>query len=145
MYELQFIFLFICYWSCCGFFDFNWVLWGFFLFEYQGKCYFFGGDSVYQWLFVDIGICFLGIDLVMLVIGVYVFDFMMQGVYMNFDEVFMVWQELGVQRMVLMYYGIYDLSNEFISEFICWMKKNVVVEGRRDDLIVLVVNQVVYL
>ena len=81
----------------------------------------------------------------MLAIGAYAPDFMMQGAHMNPDEALTAWQELGAQRMVPMHYGTYDLSNEPISEPIRRMKKNAVAEGRRDDLIVPAVNQVVYL
>lgn len=144
-HEPQLTFLPTRHWSRRGLFDFNRVLWGSFLFEHQGKRHFFGGDSAYQWPFADIGARFPGIDLAMLAIGAYAPDFMMQGAHMNPDEALTAWQELGAQRMVPMHYGTYDLSNEPISEPIRRMKKNAVAEGRRDDLIVPAVNQVVYL
>ncbi len=143
--EPQLTFLPTRHWSRRGLFDFNRVLWGAFLFEYKGKRHYFGGDSAYQWPFADTGKRFPDIDLAMLAIGAYAPDYMMQGAHMNPEEAVQAWQELGARRMIPMHYGTFDLSNEPASEPLRRVRAAAMAAGRSNELMLPVINQVVYL
>lgn len=143
--EPQLTFLPTRHWSRRGLLDFNRVLWGAFLFEYQGTRHYFGGDSAYQWHFADTGARFPGIDVAMLAIGAYAPDYMMQGAHMNPEEAVTAWKELGANRMVPMHYGTYDLSNEPISEPLHRVRAAAAGQGRGADLMLSAINQVMYL
>ncbi len=144
-HEPQLTFLPTRHWSRRGLFDFNQVLWGAFLFEYQGKRHYFGGDSAYHWPFADTGEHFPDIDIAMLGIGAYAPDYMMQGAHMNPEEAVQAWQDLGAKRLLPMHYGTYDLSNEPASEPYRRIQKAMAEQERSHDLILPGVNEVVYL
>lgn len=144
-HEPQLTFLPTRHWSRRGLWDFNKVLWGAFLLEYNGKRHYFGGDSAYQWPFADTGERFPDIDVAMLAIGAYAPAYMMQGAHMNPEEAMTAFQEIGARRMLPMHYGTYDLSNEPISEPRRRVLAAAAEAGRREDLILPAINEVIYL
>lgn len=143
--EPQVYFLPTRHWSRRGLFDFNKVLWGAFLIEYEGRRYYFGGDSSLHWHYEDTASLFPGIDMAMLGIGAYAPAYMMQDVHTNPEEAVTAWQQLGAKRLLPMHYGTYDLSNEPISEPYRRVQQAMSKVAAADQLLLPGINEPIYL
>jgi L-ascorbate metabolism protein UlaG (beta-lactamase superfamily) len=150
------------HWCRRGLTDFNRVLWGSFMLEVLGDgaqdarkiigagqtaqhTIYFGGDSAKTSYWEEIGQMFPNIDVAMLGIGAYKPDFMMQDVHSNPAEAYQGFLDLGAKRWWPMHHGTYDLSNEPASEPIRWATELMEKAGKKEDLIAVGLNEVVYL
>ncbi len=103
--------------------DFNWELWGSYMFEANGKKIYFGGDSAYGEHYKEIKNVLGEPDIAILGVGAYKPKVIMQSSHTSPQEAVQAFNDLGAKTFIPMHYGTYDLSDEPISEPINILKK----------------------
>jgi L-ascorbate metabolism protein UlaG (beta-lactamase superfamily) len=104
------------HWYKRGLSDDNTMLWGSFVIRYQGKTFFFMGDSGYNTHFKEIAQFFPGIDYCFIGVGAYKPPFMMKTSHTSPEDAVKAFNDLGGRVFIPMHYGTYDLSDEPLGE-----------------------------
>lgn len=123
----------------------NRALWGSFVLEGRGRTVWFGGDSASSPHFAEVGRYFPDIDLALIGIGAYKPEWFMQAAHTSPEQAWRGYTQTGARRLLPMHYGTYDLSQEPPSEPLTLLRAAASREGRREELVVPGVGEVVRL
>lgn len=104
------------HWYLRVFRDYNKILWGSFLIEWNGKKIFFAGDSAYAAHFKEVYELFGPMDHCLMPIGAYAPARIMQDAHMNPEEAVRAFHDLHGKVLVPMHYGTFDLADEPLGE-----------------------------
>lgn len=96
--------------------DYNKMLWGSFLIEWNDKKLFFAGDSAYAPHFKEIFELFGSIDYCLMPIGAYAPPKIMQDAHMSPEEAVQAFRDLYGKAIIPMHYGTFDLADEPMGE-----------------------------
>lgn len=108
--ELKFTFLPAIHWSQRGFFDKNKSLWGSWMIEYQGKVYYFAGDTSYSPHFTAIAQEFPVIDVVMMPIGPCEPRAWMEHAHISAHQAGQAFLDLQAQHFIPMHWGTFPFG-----------------------------------
>jgi L-ascorbate metabolism protein UlaG (beta-lactamase superfamily) len=114
--ELEIIFTPAKHWHRRDINDYNRVLWGSFLINYNGKSIFFAGDTAYGSHFSEIKSLTSSIDICLMPIGAYKPSYLRQSSHMNPHESVHAFNELGGKTFIPMHYGTYKIGGEPMGE-----------------------------
>ncbi|MBL7995046.1 MBL fold metallo-hydrolase [bacterium] len=92
--------------------DRNKILWGSFMIEYKGKCFYFAGDTAYADHFSAITELFPSIDYCFMPIGAYKPEYVMKTNHTNPEEAVRGFHDLHGKTFLPMHYGTFDLADE---------------------------------
>ncbi len=121
--DIKIIFMPAVHWHKRGLNDFNKMLWGSFMIQYQGLNIFFAGDTAFSSFFKEIKNLFGEIDYCILPIGAYKPQSMMKASHMCPQEAVQAFNILGGKKFIPMHYGTYDVSDEPLGEPIQLLRK----------------------
>lgn len=133
------------HWCRRGLLDFNRVLWGSFMIEYDQYRIYFGGDSSVDTHWQEIGQLFPSITIAMLGIGAYAPAFIMQDVHTTPEEALRGFQELRANYFWPMHYGTYDLADEPVGEPYRRVQHAATTAGLQNRLLLPALNEPIFL
>ncbi len=121
--DLKIHFLPARHWSRRGMFDLNKRLWGAFVIEYKGKKIYFSGDTGYGNHFKKAKEIFGGFDYAIIGIGAYKPEWFMGKNHISPKDALKAFQELDAKYFIPMHFGVFDLSDEPISDPLYHLQK----------------------
>ncbi|MFO0319529.1 MAG: MBL fold metallo-hydrolase, partial [Neisseriaceae bacterium] len=137
--SLEFYFMPALHWSKRTLYDRNKKLWGSFVIKGNSSNIYFMGDSGYSSHFKEIGNLFDDLDYVILGIGAYNPQNIMQTSHLNPEEAKQAYIDLGAKYLVPMHYGTYDLTDEPRFEPLSRIKK--AFESEQDNLKIIKIGE----
>lgn len=115
-HALKILFLPSRHWSNRYSWDVNESLWGGFMIIANGKTIYYGGDSGYDKHFKEIGEFFPNIDVALIGIGAYAPRWFMSDNHQDPEHGVRAFKDTGAKVMIPFHYGLFDLSDEPMSE-----------------------------
>lgn len=110
------------HWSKRTLFDTNKVLWGGYMIQNEGNTLYHSGDTAMGEHFKAIRDRF-EIDEAFLPIGAYKPEAIMSQNHLNPPQALQAARDLGIQTLIPIHYGTFDLSDEPLSEPLEWFKE----------------------
>jgi L-ascorbate metabolism protein UlaG (beta-lactamase superfamily) len=127
------------HWSRRGLFDTNRTLWGGYVVEGSGCSVYHAGDTASFAGFTMIGRRFPALDAALLPVGGYRPGWFMEHHHLNPEQAGQIFLELGARCLVPMHWGVFQLTDEPLSEpaerIRAWWQREVNDSGRRLGLL----------
>jgi L-ascorbate metabolism protein UlaG (beta-lactamase superfamily) len=126
--EVKFTFLPAIHWSQRGFFDKNRSLWGSWMIEYQGQCFYFAGDTSYSPHFAAIRNEFPVINVALMPIGPCEPRAWMAHAHISAAQAGTAFLDLGAQHFIPMHWGTFPFGLDHfeapIERLTDWWQEN---------------------
>jgi L-ascorbate metabolism protein UlaG (beta-lactamase superfamily) len=104
------------HWFKRGLSDTNKMLWGSYIIRYNGKTFYFMGDSGYNTHFKEIATYFSEIDYCLMGVGAYKPSYMMKTSHTSPEDAVKAFHDLQGKTFIPMHYGTFDLADEPLGE-----------------------------